>query len=292
VVTAIATDYSGHLKVGDVIEEIDGRAAPLALAAEEELISGATPQWRRTRALQELATGEPDSRLDLKVKPQSGNPFAETLIRSARPMAVREPRPEPIAEVKPGIFYVDLERVTDAMFREALPRLEPARGLVIDLRTYPKNVSPGGVLAHFLKAPVTSPQWHVPKVARPDREGMEFAFSNWPVLPAYPLLEAKTAYITGGRAISYAETWLGIIEHYKLAAIVGGPTAGTNGNVNSIGLPGRYTVGWTGMKVLKHDGSRHHGVGIQPTVPAQRTIKGVAAGRDELLERAIDEVSR
>ena len=41
------------------------------------------------------------------------------------------------------------------------------------------------------------------------------------------------------------------------------------------------------MKVLKHDGSRHHGVGIQPTVPVARTLQGVAAGRDELLEKAI-----
>ncbi len=45
---------------------------------------------------------------------------------------------------------------------------------------------------------------------------------------------------------------------------------------------------FTGMKVLKHDGSRHHGVGILPTVPAARTVKGVAAGRDEVLERATE----
>jgi C-terminal processing protease CtpA/Prc len=44
------------------------------------------------------------------------------------------------------------------------------------------------------------------------------------------------------------------------------------------------------MKVLKHDGSQHHGVGIQPTVPVQRTIPGVAEGRDELLEVAIEVV--
>jgi C-terminal processing protease CtpA/Prc len=41
------------------------------------------------------------------------------------------------------------------------------------------------------------------------------------------------------------------------------------------------------MKVLKQDGSRHHGVGIQPTVPCSRTKAGVAAGRDEQLERAL-----
>jgi C-terminal processing protease CtpA/Prc len=84
---------------------------------------------------------------------------------------------------------------------------------------------------------------------------------------------------------------MGIIEHYKLGAIVGGPTAGTNGNVNPFTLPGGYTVTWTGMKVLKHDGSRHHGVGIKPTVSVSRTIAGVAAGKDEFLEKAIEVVS-
>ena len=46
------------------------------------------------------------------------------------------------------------------------------------------------------------------------------------------------------------------------------------------------------MQVLKHDGSRHHGVGIHPTVPAARTLKGVAEGRDELLEKAIEVVEQ
>jgi C-terminal processing protease CtpA/Prc len=71
---------------------------------------------------------------------------------------------------------------------------------------------------------------------------------------------------------------------------VGGPTAGTNGNVNPVLLPGGYRLIWTGMKVLKHDGSRHHGIGIQPTIPVSRTVAGIARGRDELLEKAIEAV--
>jgi len=43
--------------------------------------------------------------------------------------------------------------------------------------------------------------------------------------------------------------------------------------------------------VTKQDGSRHHGVGILPTVPAARTLAGIAAGRDELLERAVEVAS-
>ena len=100
-------------------------------------------------------------------------------------------------------------------------------------------------------------------------------------------MSENRVFITDGRAISYAETCMGIVEHYGLGKIVGGPTAGTNGNVNPFGLPGGYSVMWTGMKVLKHDGSQHHGVGILPTHPVARTIAGIAAGRDEMLIRAL-----
>ncbi len=127
-------------------------------------------------------------------------------------------------------------------------------------------------------------------VERPDRAGMQFSVSNWPVAPKSPRISGKVAFVTHGGAISYAETYMGIIEHYQLAEIVGEPTAGTNGNVNPFNLPGGYRVLWTGMKVLKHDGAQHHGVGIRPTMPVSRTLEGVAAGRDELLEMALDVV--
>jgi C-terminal processing protease CtpA/Prc len=78
------------------------------------------------------------------------------------------------------------------------------------------------------------------------------------------------------------------VEHYRLGEIVGQPTAGANGNVNYFTLPGGYNVFWTGMRVLKHDHSQHHLIGIRPTVPARRSLKGVRQGRDELLEKALE----
>ena len=42
------------------------------------------------------------------------------------------------------------------------------------------------------------------------------------------------------------------------------------------------------MKVIKHDGSTHHGVGIKPHIVVERTIKGIQEGRDEFLEKAIE----
>ena len=46
------------------------------------------------------------------------------------------------------------------------------------------------------------------------------------------------------------------------------------------------------MRVLKHDGSQHHGIGILPTVPASQTLEGVRQGRDEVLEKGIEIVSK
>jgi C-terminal processing protease CtpA/Prc len=210
-------------------------------------------------------------------------------LSNAGGQPLAEERPEKIAEVRPGILYVDLDRATDDDFKGALDRLAAAKGVIFDLRGYPKT-SPV-FIAHLIDKAVTSARWNVPVVTRPDHQDLRWEFSNWPVQPQEPRIKGKVAFLTDGRAISYAETCMGIIENYKLAAIVGGPTAGTNGNINPFQLPGGYRLVWTGMKVLKHDGSRHHGIGIQPTVPVARTLKGVQAGRDEVLEKGIEVVS-
>ena len=291
VITRVAPGAPAGLAVGDVVVSLDGKPAREVLAAREELVSGATPQWRRWVALQALTAGPEKEEVKLAVRHAGGKTetvaVRHSLSTTGEPLA--EPRPEKIAEVRPGILYVDLDRVTDDDFKGALDRLAAAKGVIFDLRGYPKT-SPV-FIAHIIGSTVTSARWNVPIVTRPDRQDVRWQFSNWPVEPLEPRLKGKIAFLTDGRAISYAETCMGIIENYKLAAIVGGPTAGTNGNINPFQLPGGYRLVWTGMKVLKHDGSRHHGVGIQPTVPVARTLKGVQAGRDEVLEKGIEVVS-
>ncbi|MEF8866215.1 MAG: S41 family peptidase [Salinibacter sp.] len=89
-------------------------------------------------------------------------------------------------------------------------------------------------------------------------------------------------------ALASSTSIMGITEHYDLGTIVGQPTAGANGNVNPLELPGQYQVSWTSMRVQKHDRSRHHLVGIRPDVRAERTLEGVRVGRDEVLETAVE----
>jgi C-terminal processing protease CtpA/Prc len=288
VITKVAPTGAGNLKPGEVVVRVNGLPAAKAVAQVEQTISSATPQWLRYRALLVLAAGPKDSDLTLDVQPASGDPYMITVKRTANYGDIKEPRPDKVAEIKPGIWYLDLDRILDEDFNAALPKLEKARGIIFDLRGYPHGSTVA--ISHLTDKPVTCAQWHVPVTQYPDHTHMSYSFSNWKVPPLKPHFQAKVTFVTDGRAISYAETYLGIIEHYKLADIVGAATAGTNGNVNPFRLPGGYRVMWTGMRVLKHDGSQHHGVGVQPTLPAARTIRGIRDGRDELLSKALEVV--
>jgi C-terminal processing protease CtpA/Prc len=291
VVTAVKPGVTG-IAPGDVVTALDGKPAQQVLAEREALISGATPQWIRHRGLRGLAAGNKGETVTLEIEPFAA-PGTRKQITVKREFAFQifneQPRAK-ITELEPGIFYVNLEQASDEDFKQVLPKLEQARGIVFDMRGYP-STSPNGLFPHLSDQPLKSAQWHLPEVTRPDREQLKFVRGNeWDLRPRAPFLKAKKAFITDGRAISYAESCMGIIEHYKLGEIIGDATAGTNGNINPFQLPSGHTVSWTGMKVLKHDGSQHHGIGIRPTIPLTRTRAGVAAGRDELLERAVQAV--
>ncbi|HEY9420787.1 MAG TPA: S41 family peptidase [Thermoanaerobaculia bacterium] len=282
---------------GDIVLTINNRPAEGVFAAELALAPGATPQQLRARALNMMLLGRKNEPVRLTVRKPDGATRRVTVRRSVSiPLGpsgdfLTEPRPPKVAEVRPGIFYLDMNRIDDADFFAVFDRLASARGIVFDLRGYPWDLSLDP-LAHFLSAAGRSSIFNAPLVLRPDRLGLEFVDRGWPFPPLAPLLPTRTVYITDGRAISYAETWLAIVEQYRMAGIVGEATAGTNGTINHVHLPGGYELRFTGLQTLRHDGSRFHGVGVQPTVPVSRTLAGIREGRDEFLEKAIETVSQ
>lgn len=293
VITNVAKAAAGKIQPNEVVLSINGQSAKDAIAQQIKSLSQQLPDWFANQseqnqikyALKELKNSTKKSLVLLEIQSNSGTRTVE-LSRTLQVWDSKEPLPAKIEQLQPGIVYLDFERINDLEFQQALPLLEAATGIIIDLRGYPK-IS-WDFIGHLIDQPVTSARWHVPQAKYPDRHQLDFEFSNWSIEPRQPRFKAKVVVMTNGSAISRAEVDLGIIEHYRLAEIVGQPTAGTNGNVNELILMGSYLIWWTGMKVVKHDGSRHHGVGILPTVPIERTIQGIAEQRDEFLERAIE----
>jgi uncharacterized protein (TIGR03437 family) len=288
VVTYVADSQGQAIQPGDAILSIDGQAVTDLVASTGKLISGASRQWILYEALTQIGAGAIGSTIQMQTE-SAGQQRNIAMRRTTatnlwEPLgAVPEPRPQAIAKMAPGIYYVDVTRATTAQWTAALGSLSAASGIVFDYRGYPQIFPLGNLVG--VQGPGIG--LLIPKPLLPDRLGLSWQDSSWDLYPTEPLFTAKAVFLTDGRAISYAETSLIIAAANKLGDIVGGPSAGTDGNVTSFNPFNLYYVGFTCMKTLNPDGSQHHGIGVRPTVPVMRTRAGVAAGKDEVLERGL-----
>ena len=280
----ISASDAADAPVGAVVASIGGVAAERRLADTVRLTSG-SPQWKERRALQEIVTCQPASPVPVAIDTAAGARTVSLPCETNPPVV--EKRPSPIAEVAPGIRYVDLTRATMAQITPALPELATAAGIVFDVRGYPTDAG-FGILQYLLTTAETDRWMHVNRIVGPYGQSAGWQDVGWDQKPAGPHLGGKIVFLTDGRAISYAESVMGYIADRKLGTIVGAATAGANGNVAAFVVPTGFRLTFTGMRVTGHDGrAPHHLVGVKPDVPLAPTLAGIKAGRDELLVRGI-----
>ncbi|UCE19819.1 MAG: T9SS type A sorting domain-containing protein [Gemmatimonadota bacterium] len=290
VVTFVDTTIVPRIRLGDVIVAIYGVSARQVVEEKEKYISG-SPQRRRLMATERILTGDPNTSVTLDVLSFSGESFTITLRRDqyyTHLDGFEEPRPDKFDVLGDNFHYIDMTRIsTMEEYEERFPKLQNADGLIFDLRG-----SPGGpfIIGHLIDKPAHWSPMYIPAVTYPDRENFSFLCTScgWVVPPEYTLSKIKKVFLTNAGAMSYGETNMEIIASNRIAEIVGEPTAGTNGLANRHYLIGGYYILWTCIKVLKGDGSQLYGIGVTPTHPVSRTIEGVAHGRDEVLEYAMD----
>ena len=276
------------IPVGSVVTAIDGVPAATRVQKEVQLASG-TMQWRQSRAAQALTLCRLESTVTLTIEPPTGGERRQEMQCVRSSTRTVESRPDSIAQLQPGVWYVDLTRVRAEQLRPMLDTLAKARSVVFDMRGYPTDAG-AAVLPHLMRtAEDSTDRWmHVARISRPFGEVAGWQSMSWNLRPAVPHIAGQRVFLTDGRAISYAESVMGYVRDYKLGTIIGGATAGANGNVASFSVPGGFSIAFTGMRVTRHDGTtRFHTDGVLPEIPMEPTLDGIRAGRDELLERAL-----
>lgn len=309
----ITVSDDSALKRGDIIHKIDGESVMKALDEKEKMISG-SPQLRRHRALNILGSKlEPykpinfnmfeSANINMEKKSEvsetrlliqrNGNE-QEVIVKNSgkgniffNPIDERKYMSETIIEIEPGIYYINMANCTENKFEQKKDVLAKAKAVIYDQRGG-SRLNFFQIIPYLIDERVNSTWWNVPQTVYPDRKEVEFNKSNWSIQPKQPFFKSKSVIINVPSVISAGETIMGIIDYYNLATTVGEPTAGCNGNVNNIHLPCDYRVMWTGMKVMKHDGSQLYLKGFEPDYPVNRTIQAAREGRDEYLEKALE----
>lgn len=289
VITKVLGD-SLPVRRGDIVTAINGRPPAAYFEQAEPFISAATPGFLHYRSAFETTVGPAGSALRVQVQDAAGATRTLHLHYSLNPSPLRDDNAElaPFRQLAPGVLYLDLDRLPMESITPHLTELAQATAIICDLRGYPRDNHP--LLSYLLTRPDTATHWmRVPRFIYPDQQQVAgYQYMGWHMQPKAPHLAAHVVFITNERAISYAESVMGLVKGYHLATIVGQPTAGTNGNINPFTLPGRYTVRWTGMEVRRLNGQPHHGMGVLPDVYVEKTIEGVRTGRDEFLEKALE----
>ena len=112
------------------------------------------------------------------------------------------------------------------------------------------------------------------------------------LMPAQPHYPGKVVILIDEVSLSQAEYTAMAFRAAPQAIVVGSTTAGADGNVSPILLPGGLRTMISGIGVFYPDKRPTQRVGIVPDVEVKPTIAGIRAGRDEVLEEGLRQIRR
>jgi C-terminal processing protease CtpA/Prc len=187
--------------------------------------------------------------------------------------------------VRPAIGYMHLGRLQATHLPQLRQQLSQTKGIVLDLRAYPSDQVFFELIALFQDRARPFAADVAPDLTYPGR------FIPLPVALAPPGVAApypgRLLLLVNEQTQSTAEFLAMALRTTPHALIVGSTTAGTDGDVTDVVLPGNVHLRLTTVGVYHPDGRETQRVGIVPDVVVHPTLEGMQAGRDEVLETAI-----
>jgi C-terminal processing protease CtpA/Prc len=282
-----------NVRPGDVITHLDGQPVRQARAARRPYFSASTPGALERDISSNLLLGPVGSRLrltlrrgretvqtsvprfawnDLKTKGRYGN-------RVAKP--AWELKPGGVAYVRP--LLLPLKDVDSLMHR-----LHQAPAIVFDIRSYPDWRMGAALARHLLPAGARTEASDEVDPQRPGQLMPAPADTARPAPRAAQPYRGRVFILADENTQSAAEGLVMTLQAYPGAVTVGSPTAGANGNVTSVNLPGDVDMVFSGVVIKYPDGTPTQRRGVRIDVPVRPTAAGLAAGRDEVLEKALE----
>lgn len=186
------------------------------------------------------------------------------------------------------VAYLKMSAYEDGSGKDIVKAIRGSRGLVIDLRNYPSAFGVFDLGQHLVAEPTPFTTFTVADLANPGA----FLWTGQPVVlePLRPHYEGKVVILVDEITQSQAEYTTMAFRAAPGAIVVGSTTAGADGNVSPMALPGGHGVLITGLGVYYPDGTPTQRVGIVPDIEVHPTIEGIREGRDELIEEALRQI--
>ena len=277
-----------QLHTGDIIEKIDGVSVDSLI----EKFLPLTPASNYTRQLYNLAQSNGfllkgnTPQLNLQIN-SNGAIFNVTVPRSLNDnsRAYRPGNQFGFKAVAGNLPYVYAATIQSTDLDSIKAKFKNPKGMIIDLRSYPYEFFAYS-FSEWLK-PVVSPfvVTYGINLNLPGMVQMKDTISNGS--DTGPHFSGKLVIIVNTETISRAEFTAMAFSTVPGAVVIGDTTAGADGDISSIILPGNIDTWFSGLGILYPDGTETERRGIKIDKYVRPTIEGIKNRRDELLDYAI-----
>ncbi|TGE07968.1 S41 family peptidase [Hymenobacter fodinae] len=192
--------------------------------------------------------------------------------------------------LRPDVGYITLGQIQNKQLPAIMSAFQNTKGLVIDIRNYPSEFVVFTLSAYLLEKPTPFVKFTGPSLPQPG----QFIYGK----PVYvkpgnkPTYQGKVIILVNEQTQSQAEYTTMALRTAPRATVLGSTTAGADGNVSYITLPGNLSTMISGLGVYYPDGRETQRIGIIPDVEAHPTLKGIRESRDELVEKALELIDK
>jgi carboxyl-terminal processing protease len=268
---------------GDVLLMVDGEDVAARLARIDRDAFGSNPAWRDMRMHQMVVFGD-RSPMRFRFERLDGSVYEVELpigdvLGTVPPSAWRR---ETLDACTIGV--VDMALLRPDAVDTMLAALADTDALLFDVRNYPQGTL-WPIVDRLFDQPTVVAHFTIPRLDRPGSftEQPEAIGGRRPIGYRGRLLLLQNAM-----SISQSEYTLMGLQATGRAITFGSQTAAADGNITRIHTPGAQTHVFTGLGVYYPDGRATQRIGIVPDVHVVPTRDGIAAGRDEVLDAALD----
>lgn len=291
VVTSLLKTKSGKtspLQKGDVIESVNFKNVDLIIAEKLPY----TPASNYSTQLRDIARGllrTNDSVLNISVKRNGSTGPLKISCYSPREVNIYQSyyrKDTCFKLIRPEIAYINPGTIKNSYLPEIMKEVGKTKGLIIDLRCYPSEFIVFSLNEYLMPDPVKFVKFSHTSY---DSPGL-FTYTDGPEVGRNnsDYYHGKVVIIVNEITQSQAEYTTMALRAAPGATVVGSTTAGADGNVSEIILPGGIRTMISGIGIYYPDGKETQRVGIIPDIDVKPTIKGILEGRDEQLEKAIE----
>lgn len=181
-----------------------------------------------------------------------------------------------------NIAYVHMFQLESHQVFEMFEEINSVDAIIFDLRFFP-NGTLWEIVNHLYRNSIKISSLLIPNAKYPGTFSWTTDIighgTSDPYYEDIILLISENTYSQG------EYTCMGIERHHSTIKI-GNPTAGTDGDISLVYLPGGIKVFFSGLGVYYPDYRQTQRVGIIPDIEVNQTIKGIKEGRDEIKDAA------